>query len=144
MVGLAFFLRLNRLLRNRLHGNRFTTCVARESASITCIARRYSYWTVYKCACGFIENNSQWLCNGYLATRIVKCAMHQRIPFLGTAKVPIYSALGKPINCEFHISEDSSYSLIGLKVIRELGVSVTSSFQAQLLRLKNKQTADSL
>ncbi len=58
------------------------------------------------------------------ATRIVKCAMHQRIPFLGTAMIPIYSASGKPINCEFHISEDSSYSLIGLKVIRELGVSV--------------------
>ncbi len=31
---------------------------------------------------------------------------------------------GKPINCEFHISESSSYSLIGLKVIRKLGVSV--------------------
>ncbi len=50
--------------------------------------------------------------------------MHQRIQFLGTAVVPIYSASGKPINCEFHISEDSSYSLIGLKVIHELGVSV--------------------
>ncbi len=50
--------------------------------------------------------------------------MHQRIPFLGTAVVPIYSASGKPINCEFHVLEDSSYSLIGLKVIHELGVSV--------------------
>ncbi len=50
--------------------------------------------------------------------------MYQRIPFLGTAVIPIYSASGKPINCEFHISEDSSYSLIGLKVIRELGGSV--------------------
>ncbi len=51
-----------------LHGNRFTTCTARESASITCIARRYSYWTVYKCACGLIENNSQWLCLGISST----------------------------------------------------------------------------
>ncbi len=55
------------------------------------------------------------------ATRIVKCAMDQRIPFLGTAVIPVYSASGKPINCEFHISEESSYSLIGLKVICELG-----------------------
>ncbi len=38
--------------------------------------------------------------------------------------VPIHSASRKPINCEFHISEDSSHFLIGLKVIRELGVGV--------------------
>ncbi len=37
--------------------------------------------------------------------------------------VPIFSTSSKPINCEFHNSEENSYSLIGLKVIRELGVS---------------------
>ncbi len=56
------------------------------------------------------------------ATWIVKCTLHQRIPFLWTTVVQIYPASGKPINNEFHISDGSSYFLIGLKVIRELEV----------------------
>ncbi len=52
-------------------------------------------------------------------TRVMVCSLYQRIlEFLGTAVMTINSASGKAINCEFHLPEDSSYSLVGLKVIR--------------------------
>ncbi len=57
------------------------------------------------------------------ATWMVKWPLHHRILFLRAGGVTICSASGKPINCDFHISDDSSYSLMGLKVIREVGVS---------------------